>query len=160
MIRGPNITAGYLNRPEETAEVLPGDGWYHTGDMGYQDEAGYLFVVDRLKDMIISGGENVYSTEVENALYRHSDVDEVAVFGLPDDRWGEAVHAAVRLRPGSNATTESLREHAHALIAGFKVPRQIHLMEEPLPKSGAGKILKRDLRAEFAPAATASSSAR
>lgn len=160
VIRGPNITAGYLNRPEETAEVLPGDGWYHTGDMGYQDEAGYLFVVDRLKDMIISGGENVYSTEVENALYRHSDVDEVAVFGLPDDRWGEAVHAAVRLRPGSNATTESLREHAHALIAGFKVPRQIHLMEEPLPKSGAGKILKRDLRAEFAPAATASSSAR
>ncbi|WP_314037468.1 long-chain fatty acid--CoA ligase [Dietzia sp. CH92] len=150
VVRGPNITSGYLNRPEETAEVLPGDGWYHTGDMGYQDEAGYVFVVDRLKDMIISGGENVYSTEVENALYRHGDVEEVAVFGLPDEQWGEAVHAAVRLRPGSTTTAEMLRDHVRCLLAGFKVPREIHLVDQPLPKSGAGKILKRDLRAEFA----------
>lgn len=151
VVRGPNITIGYLNRPEETAEVLPGDGWYYTGDMGYQDEAGYLYVVDRLKDMIISGGENVYSTEVENALYRHSDVEEVAVFGLPDEQWGEAVHAAVRLRPGSATTADMLRDHARDAIAGFKVPREIHLVDQPLPKSGAGKILKRDLRASFAP---------
>lgn len=151
VVRGPNITSGYLNRPEETREVLPGDGWYHTGDMGYQDEAGYLFVVDRLKDMIISGGENVYSTEVENALYRHVDVEEVAVFGLPDEQWGEAVVAAVRLRAGSATTAEDLRAHARGLIAGYKVPRVIHLIDQPLPKSGAGKILKRTLRAEFAP---------
>ena len=150
LVRGANITSGYLNRPEETIEVLPGDGWYHTGDMGYQDESGYLFVVDRLKDMIISGGENVYSTEVENALYRHRDVEEVAVFGLPDERWGEAVVAAVRLRPGSTATVEELREHTRGLIAGFKVPRTIYLRDQPLPKSGAGKILKRSLREEFA----------
>ncbi|WP_068402122.1 long-chain-fatty-acid--CoA ligase [Kribbia dieselivorans] len=149
VIRGANIMAGYLNRPEETAAVLPGDGWYRSGDMGYVDEGGYVFVVDRLKDMIISGGENVYSTEVENALYRHADVQEVAVFGVPDEQWGEAVHAAVTLRPGSVASAQELRDHTRELIAGYKVPRVVHLIDQPLPKSGAGKILKRNLRDQF-----------
>lgn len=144
---GPNIMKGYLNRPEETAQVLI-DGWYHTGDMGYLDDAGYLYVVDRLKDMIISGGENVYSTEVENAIYRHADVLEVAVFGIPDDQWGEAVHASVVLRPSASTTADELREHTRTLLAGFKVPRVVHIINE-LPKSGAGKILKRNLRERF-----------
>ncbi|WP_040801022.1 long-chain-fatty-acid--CoA ligase [Nocardia higoensis] len=150
VVRGSNIMKGYLNRPEETEQVLI-DGWYRTGDMGYLDQGGYLYVVDRLKDMIISGGENVYSTEVENALYRHPDVLEVAVFGAPDSQWGEAVHAAVVLRGSSTTTAEALRTHTRELIAGFKVPRVVHLLDGALPKSGAGKILKRNLREQFAP---------
>lgn len=151
VVRGANIMLGYLGRPDETAAALPGDGWYRSGDMGHVDDHGYVFVVDRLKDMIITGGENVYSTEVENALYRHPDVQEVAVFGVPDEQWGEAVHAAVTLREASTATVEELRESVRAIIAPYKVPRQIHLSDQPLPKSGAGKILKRNLRAEFSP---------
>ncbi|WP_038169211.1 long-chain-fatty-acid--CoA ligase [Tomitella biformata] len=150
VLRGANIMAGYLNRPEETAEALIAGGWYRSGDMGYLDQGGYLFVVDRLKDMIISGGENVYSTEVENALYRHPDVLEVAVFGLLDERWGEAVHAAVCLRESATTTPEELAAHTRELIAGFKVPRVIHILDAALPKSGAGKILKRNLREQFA----------
>lgn len=146
VVRGPNIMAGYHHRPEETAAALV-DGWYRTGDMGYLDDAGYLFVVDRLKDMIITGGENVYSTEVENALFRHDDVIEVAVFGVPDPDWGEAVHAAVVLRKTATTSAEELRAHARGLIAGYKVPRVVHLVDGALPKSGAGKILKRNLAA-------------
>lgn len=149
VIRGANVMLGYLGRPDETAAALPGDGWYRSGDMGFLDEHGYVFVVDRLKDMIITGGENVYSTEVENALYRHDDVLEVAVFGVPDEKWGEVVHAAVTVREGSTLSVEDLRESARAIIAAYKVPRDIHLRQDPLPKSGAGKILKRNLRAEF-----------
>ncbi|MGV0837983.1 long-chain-fatty-acid--CoA ligase [Mycolicibacterium thermoresistibile] len=149
VVRGSNIMAGYLNRPEETAEVLV-DGWYHTGDAGYLDAAGYLYVVDRLKDMIITGGENVYSTEVENALYRHTDVLEAAVFGVPDDRWGEVVHAAVVLRAAATISPEALREHTRGLLAGYKAPRVIHIVDV-LPKSGAGKILKRNLRERYTP---------
>lgn len=156
VIRGANIMAGYLGRPEETAAALPGDGWYRSGDMGYVDDHGYVFVVDRLKDMIITGGENVYSTEVENALYRHDDVLEVAVFGVPHEQWGEAVHAAVTVREGTSVSVDELREAARALIAPYKVPREIHLSQEPLPKSGAGKILKRNLRAQFSFAESAS----
>lgn len=149
VIRGANIMAGYLNRPEETAAALDGEGWYRSGDMAYVDDGGYLYVVDRLKDMIITGGENVYSTEVENALHRHPDVQEVAVVGVPDPQWGEAVLAVVHLRPGSTTTADNLRQHARELIAGYKVPRIVHLVDEPLPKSGAGKILKRNLRDQF-----------
>lgn len=151
VVRGANIMLGYLNRPEETAAALDEDGWYRTGDMGYMDDGGYLYVVDRLKDMIISGGENVYSTEVENALYRHPDVLEVAVFGIPDSQWGEAVHAAVVLRESATTTEDELRSHTRELIAGFKVPRVVHILDGALPKSGAGKILKRNLRDRFAP---------
>jgi long-chain acyl-CoA synthetase len=144
-IRGANVTAGYWHKPEETAKVLRG-GWFTSGDLGYLDEAGYLFLVDRAKDMIVSGGENVYSAEVENALYSHPAVVEAAVFGIPDERYGEAVHAVVQTRVEVSA--DDLVAHCRLTIAGYKIPRAIDLRADPLPKSGAGKILKRELRDE------------
>lgn len=144
-IRGANVTAGYWHKPEETAKVLR-DGWFTSGDLGYLDDAGYLFLVDRAKDMIVSGGENVYSAEVENALYAHPAVVEAAVFGIPDERFGEAVHAVVQTR--TEVTVDDLVAHCRLTIAGYKVPRGVELRGEPLPKSGAGKILKRELRDE------------
>jgi long-chain acyl-CoA synthetase len=143
-VRGPNVMRGYWNKPTETAEVLV-DGWYWTRDLGYLDDDGYLFLVDRAKDMIISGGENVYSIEVEDALCKHPAVLEVAVIGVPDDRWGERVHAAVVLRPGLEASKADLSAHCHELIAGYKCPRSMEFLDA-LPRSGAGKVLKRDLR--------------
>ena len=148
VIRGDNVMSGYWNKPEQTAAVLV-DGWYHTGDLGYLDEQSYLFLVDRAKDMIVTGAENVYSTEVEDVLYRHPAVLEAAVFGIPDERWGEAVHAVVVPRDGIPVTDAELVEHCRAAIAGYKVPKRIDLQAEPLPKSGAGKILKREMRAPF-----------
>jgi long-chain acyl-CoA synthetase len=143
-VRGPNVMLGYWKRPEATAAALV-DGWYRTGDLAREDEDGYFYMVDRAKDMIITGGENVYSVEVEAVLSRHPDVDEVAVFGVPDERWGEAVHAVVVGR----ADPEALRAHCRAALAGFKVPRVIEVRDEPLPKSGAGKLLKHVLRAPY-----------
>jgi long-chain acyl-CoA synthetase len=143
IVRSPSVMAGYWRKPDETAEALAG-GWYHTGDLGYQDDASYLFLVDRAKDMIVSGGENIYSVEVENALAAHPAVAEVAVFGIPDERWGETVHAVVVCNVSVKA--DELIAHCRTRIAGFKVPRQIELRTEPLPKSAAGKILKRQLR--------------
>jgi long-chain acyl-CoA synthetase len=143
-IRGDNVMTGYWNKPEATAAALR-DGWYRTGDLGYADEHGYIYLVDRAKDMIVSGGENVYSTEVEEALYRHDAVLEAAVFGIPDEHWGEAVHAVVVPRAAVDET--ELRDHCRRLIADYKVPKRIEIRTEPLPKSGAGKILKRELRA-------------
>ena len=134
---------GYWNKPAQTADALV-DGWYRSGDLGYQDARGFLYLVDRAKDMIISGGENVYSTEVEEALYSHPGVAEAAVFGIPDARWGEAVHALVVPRNG--VTSDELREHCRSLIAGYKVPKAIELRSEPLPKSAAGKLLKHEMR--------------
>jgi long-chain acyl-CoA synthetase len=145
-VRGPNVMLGYWNRPAETAEALV-DGWYRTGDLVRTDSEGYLYVVDRAKDMIVTGGENVYSLEVEAALLRHPAVAEAAVFGVPDERWGEAVHAVVV--PRSEITADALLDHCRALIAGFKLPREIDLRDEPLPKSGPGKILKTALREPF-----------
>ena len=145
-VRGPNIMLGYWQRPEETAAALDADGWYRSGDAAHMDADGYVYIVDRVKDMIISGGENVYSTEVENALYSHPAVLEAAVFGVPDERWGERVHAAVVLRPGHDAQAEELIEHCRQLIAGYKLPRSVELHADALPKSGAGKVLKRELR--------------
>jgi len=145
-VRGPNVMLGYWNKPEQTRAVLV-DGWYHTGDLGRLDDEGLLYLVDRAKDMIVSGGENVYSTEVEDVLYRHPAVLEAAVFGIPDDRWGEAVHAVVVLR--SAVTQEELIRHCREAIAGYKVPKRIELRDEALPKSGAGKVLKRELRAPW-----------
>jgi long-chain acyl-CoA synthetase len=139
---------GYWNRPEATEAALV-DGWYRSGDAAYADEHGYLFMVDRLKDMIISGGENVYSIEVEAALCSHAAVLEAAVFGVPHERWGESVHAVVAASPGADVTEEQLIAHCRRSIAGFKVPRSIDLQLEPLPKSGAGKILKNRLREPF-----------
>ncbi|MDP9101356.1 MAG: long-chain fatty acid--CoA ligase [Actinomycetota bacterium] len=144
VLRGPNVMRGYWNKPEATTEVLV-DGWYWTRDLGYLDDAGYLFLVDRAKDMIISGGENVYSIEVEEAICTHDAVLEVAVVGVPDERWGERVHAAIVLRPGKTLDAEELKAHCAQLIAGFKCPRSIEFLDA-LPRSGAGKILKRDIR--------------
>ena len=149
-VQGANIMKGYWNRPSETTHVLV-DGWYRSGDVAYTDEGGFLYIVDRAKDMIISGGENIYTTEVENAIYSHAAVLEAAVFGIPHDEWGETVHTEVVLKPGESAKSDEIIEHCRALIAGFKVPRsvQIRSADEPLPKSGAGKILKRELREPF-----------
>lgn len=142
--RGPNFMSGYWNKPEATAEVLV-DGWYWTRDLGYLDAAGYLYLVDRAKDMIISGGENVYSIEVEDAVLAHPAVLEAAVVGVPDDQWGERVHALVVLRPGTELTLDDLLTHCKGRIAGYKCPRSLDVVDE-FPKSGAGKILKRALR--------------
>ena len=148
VVRGPNIMPGYWNKPEPTAAVLR-HGWYYSGDLGYMNERGYLFLVDRAKDMIISGGENVYSTEVEEILYKHPAVLEAAVFGVPDATWGEAVHAVVVPRPGHAVDAAILVAFCRDQIAGYKVPKQIELRSDPLPKSGPGKVLKRELRAPF-----------
>jgi long-chain acyl-CoA synthetase len=142
-VRSPSVMAGYWRKPEATAEVMRGD-WYLTGDLGYMDEESHVFLVDRAKDMIVSGGENIYSTEVEDALGTHPAVEEVAVFGVPDPRWGESVYAIVFCR--EPVTPGELITHCREQIAGFKVPRCIELRTEPLPKSAAGKILKRELR--------------
>jgi len=143
LVRSASVMAGYWRKPEATAEVMRGD-WYLTGDLGYRDDESYIFLVDRAKDMIISGGENIYSTEVEDALASHPAVEEVAVFGVPDPRWGESVYAVVVAR--QPVTAEELVGHCRERIAGFKVPRHVELLPEPLPKSAAGKILKRELR--------------
>ena len=146
--RGDNVMLGYWRQPELTAKALRG-GWLHTGDGGMMDEDGFIFVVDRLKDMIVSGGENVYSAEVEQAIYKHPAVAECAVIGVPDAKWGEAVHAVVRLKPGQGASEAELIAHCHALIAGYKCPRGVTFRAEALPLSGAGKILKTELRKPF-----------
>ena len=137
---------GYWKRPDASAEALI-DDWYRSGDVAYADGSGYLYMVDRAKDMIITGGENVYSIEVEAVLAEHPAVREAAVFGVPHERWGEAVHAGVVVDAG--ATAEALTEYCRTRIAGFKVPRSIELRAEPLPKSGAGKVLKSTLRQPF-----------
>jgi acyl-CoA synthetase (AMP-forming)/AMP-acid ligase II len=146
--RGGHVMLGYWNRPEETEAALRG-GWMHTGDGGYLDEEGYLYVVDRIKDMIVSGGENVYSAEVENALARHPAVSSCAVIGVPDDDWGERVHAVVITAPGADRpTAEELREYVKGYIAGYKAPRTVEFVDS-MPLSGAGKVLKRELRARY-----------
>jgi long-chain acyl-CoA synthetase len=142
-IRSPSVMAGYWRKAAATAEVMRGD-WYLTGDLGYRDEYSYIYLVDRAKDMIVSGGENIYSTEVEDALTGHPGVEEAAVFGVPNPQWGESVYAVVFSRP--DVTADELVAHCRERIAGFKVPRCIELRTEPLPKSAAGKILKRELR--------------
>ena len=146
VVRGPNVMGAYWNKPAETAAAFV-DGWYRTGDLGYMDDEAFVYLVDRAKDMIVSGGENVYSTEVEDVLYRHPAVLEAAVFGIPDERWGEVVHAVVV--PRDDVTEAELLAHCRELIAGYKLPKRIDLRTEPLPKSGAGKVLKRELRAPF-----------
>jgi long-chain acyl-CoA synthetase len=147
-VRGPNIMRGYWNKPEETAYALRG-GWMHTGDMGYMDSDGFLYIVDRLKDVVISGGENVYSAEVEAAIYQHPAVAVCAVIGIPDEGWGEKVHAVIIPREGKSITETELLEHCRKLIAGYKCPHSVEIRHEPMPMSGAGKILKRELRALY-----------
>ncbi len=146
--KGPTIMRGYWNKPEETATVLQ-DGWFYTGDAGYVDDEGFLFIVDRLKDMIVSGGENVYSAEVENAISLVPGVAEVAVIGIPDPKWGECVHAIVVPCAGTNLTAEAILKHCRTQLAGYKCPRSFEFRNTPLPLSGPGKVLKRELREPF-----------
>jgi long-chain acyl-CoA synthetase len=147
-VRGGQLMREYWNKPEATSEVFRG-GWYHTGDAGYIDEDGYLFLVDRVKDMIVSGGENVYSAEVESAISTHPAVEQVAVIGIPHEMWGEQVHAIVVRRSGVEVTADEIIVHARESIAGYKVPKSVELRDEPLPLSGAMKVLKRDLREHY-----------
>ena len=147
-VRGGQFMTEYWRRPEETAAAFRG-GWYHTGDAGYVDDEGYIYLVDRTKDMIVTGGENVYSTEVEQALASHPAVAQVAVIGVPDETWGEAVHAIVVLKPDASVTEAELLEHSRGLVAGYKVPKAVTFRDEPLPLSGAMKVLKRELRAPY-----------
>ena len=147
VVRGPNVMQGYWNKPEQTAAVLR-DGWMHTGDGAWMDEDGFIFIADRLKDMIITGGENVYSAEVENALARHPAVAACAVIGVPNEQWGESVHAVVVSKPGHEVAADALIAHCKALIAGYKCPRSVEFVDA-LPVSGAGKVLKTKLREPF-----------
>ncbi len=149
--RGPTVMDGYWNDPRATDDALRG-GWMHTGDLGYRSPDGYLFVSDRLKDMIVSGGENVYPREVEDVLHEHPAVLEAAVIGVPDDRWGERVHALVVLRPGATADPETITEFCREHLAGYKVPKSLELSAE-LPKNATGKVLKHLLRDRYAPVA-------
>ncbi len=147
-IKGPNVMAGYWNRPDATADAIDTEGWFHSGDIGYFDEEGFLYVVDRVKDMVISGGENVYPAEVESVLQGHEAIADVAVIGLPDDRWGEAVTAVVVPAAGAAPTLEELRTFAGEQLARYKLPSRLHVVDE-LPRNPAGKILKFELRERF-----------
>jgi acyl-CoA synthetase (AMP-forming)/AMP-acid ligase II len=143
-VRGPNVMAGYWNRPDETAKALR-EGWFYSGDIGYLDEDHYLVLVDRKKDMIISGGENVYPAEVEKVLEQHAAVAEVAVVGRPDAKWGEVPVAFVVLRTGHPATADELIEFCSSRIARYKTPKEV-VVRDALPRNAAGKILKPELR--------------
>lgn len=147
-LKGPTVARGYFNNPEATAASFS-DGWFHTGDLGRLDEDGFLYVVDRLKDVVIRGGENVYAAEVEAALYEHPEVIEAAIIGLPDESLGEQVAAVVRLRPGAGLTVEQLRSHVADRLAAFKVPSTVVFRDGELPRNAAGKVLKRELKEEL-----------
>ena len=148
LMRGPNLMLGYWNWPEETAKAFRG-GWMHSGDGGFMDEEGFVYVVDRVKDMIISGGENIYSVEVENVIAQHPAVQSCAVIGIPHEEWIETVHAIVILHEGHDVDGKDIIAHCRARIAHYKCPRSVEFRTEPLPLSAAGKVLKRELRAEF-----------
>jgi long-chain acyl-CoA synthetase len=147
LVRSRSVIREYWRAPEETRRAIR-DGWFHSGDVGYRDDGGYLFVVDRKKDVIISGGENVYPKDVEEALYAHTAVLEAAVIGVPDENWGEAVTAVVALREGADASEGELIEHCRGRLAGYKRPRTVRFVDA-LPRNPSGKILKRELRARY-----------
>jgi long-chain acyl-CoA synthetase len=147
-LRGPNVTPGYFNRPIETAAALTPDGWLRTGDGGYVDKDGFLFLTDRIKDMIVSGGENVYPVEIEEALAQHADVADVAVIGVPHPHWGEAVKALVVPRAGARPAAADLIAFARGRLAGYKLPRSVDFVAE-LPRTPSGKVLKRELRDRY-----------
>jgi long-chain acyl-CoA synthetase len=146
--RGANVMRGYWNNPEETTHTFR-DGLFRTGDVGYRDADGYFYILDRLKDMIVTGGENVYSGEVEAVIYQHPAVREAAVFGIPDPQWGELVMAWVVLKPGKALSVDDLITHCRRFLANYKIPRRVEFSETELPKGGSGKILKRILRERF-----------
>ncbi len=144
--RGPHLFRGYWNKPKETAEVLADDGWLHTGDLGFLDEEGFLFLVDRAKDIVIRAGENISCTEVENVVYAYPDTYECACFGLPHERLGEELAVAVYPKPGRSLDPEDLRRHVAGQLAAYKVPAQVVICDEPLPRNASGKLLRRALR--------------
>jgi fatty-acyl-CoA synthase len=145
VLKGPSGCSGYWDNPEATAAVVDDEGWFHTGDMVHHDEEWYFYVVDRKKDMFISGGENVYPAEIEAVIYKHPAVHMCAVIGIPDRKWGEVGLACVVLKPGASTTEEELSAFMQDHLARFKVPKSVELLTE-LPISAAGKILKRELR--------------
>jgi acyl-CoA synthetase (AMP-forming)/AMP-acid ligase II len=147
IVKGDTVTAGYWNRPEETEEALK-EGWLHTGDLATIDEEKYVNIVDRKKDMIVTGGENVYSTEVENVLYMHPDILEAVVIGVPDEHWGEAVKACVVFKEGCSTTEEALIKFCKENIASYKSPKSVEFLKE-LPRVGSGKIFKKGLRERY-----------
>lgn len=147
VIRSPSLMAGYWRRPEDTEETMR-NGWLHSGDAGYLDEEGYLYIHDRVKDMIVSGGENVYPAEVESALYDHPSVQDVAVIGVPSEKWGESVKAVVVRKAGSDVSEDDLIDFAREKIAGFKVPKSVDFVEQ-LPRNASGKLLKKDIRSPY-----------
>jgi len=147
-ISGPNVFPGYHGLPEATAASFTDDGWFRSGDLGYLDPDGYLFIADRLKDMIISGGENIYPAEIENLISDIEGISGVAVVGVPDERWGEVPWAVVTVREGSEVDTESVREHLDGLLARYKLPKNVVVVED-FPRTASGKIRKADLRARF-----------
>ncbi len=149
LFRGPTITPGYFNNPEATAAAIDKDGWLHSGDVGRRDEAGNYYIVDRIKDMYISGGENVYPAEVEGVLTNHPAVLEAAVIGVADERWGEVGHAIVRLRPGQACEAEALRSFARTHLAAYKVPKYVTIVDD-YPRTAAGKVQKHVLRKSIA----------
>jgi len=144
-VRGAQVIKGYLNRPEATEETIV-DGWLHTGDIGYLDENNFVYLVDRAKDMVLRGGENVYCTEVETALFKHEAVAECAVFSVPDERLGEEVGAAIFPAQDSHPTADEIREFCKNLLSPFKIPRYIWIMDEPLPRNASGKFVKKELQ--------------
>jgi long-chain acyl-CoA synthetase len=146
--RGANVMRGYWNNQEETANAFR-NGLFRTGDVGCQDAEGYLYILDRLKDMIVTGGENVYSGEVEAVLYEHPAIREAAVFGIPDAKWGELVMAVVVLKPGATLSVDELIAYCRRSLASYKVPRRVEFSDIELPKTGSGKIIKRALRERF-----------
>ncbi len=148
-IKGPNVMKGYWNRPDATAEAIDELGWFHSGDIGYLDQEGFLYICDRVKDMVITGGENVYPAEIENILYGHKAVAEVAVVGMPDEKWGEAVVAVVALNPDTVLSLEELRKYAEPKLARYKLPSRLHIVDI-LPRNPAGKVQKFLLREQLA----------
>ncbi len=148
VLRGPMVMQGYWNNPEATAQALRG-GWYHTGDAAYLDAEGFVYIVDRIKDMVVTGGENVYCVEVENCIAQMAVVSECAVFGVPHDEWGEAVHAVVVPHVGQTLSEQEVIAHCKGLLGGFKCPRTVSIQTQPLPLSGVGKVLKTELRKPY-----------
>lgn len=148
VVRGPQVAKGYHNRPKENAEVFR-NGWFHTGDVGRLDAEGYLFVLDRKKDMVVTGGENVYTSEVEAVLFKHPAVHDAAVIGVPDERFGEALFAVIVLAAGQTLSAEEIISHCRSEIGGYKIPRKMAFVDA-LPRSAMGKVLKQDLRRTYA----------